>query len=250
MALDQQYRNDNARLSVLIEKYTSIPQDKVFQFVMENTAEMLLPYANKICETEVQRQKLAALFEFKNLCELVKRADNHIYHFNNPADAKEYFARYFADKREREHFAVAYMDVKNKLIKTDVISVGSISITLVSPREILKEALFVNASAVMLAHNHPSGDPTPSSEDIELTARVKQGMEIMGINVHDHIIVGSNRAVSLAEMGEMPEFVQTQSTIKEAKPQSIKQQLSLAKQQFSREPDRTIQNKKHDRGSR
>jgi hypothetical protein len=109
MSQDKQYRADSARLAVIVDKYTNIPQDRVYQFVMENPAEMLLPHANKVCKTAAQRQKLTALFEFKNLYEIIKNADkDRVYQFTSPEEVKEYFKNYFADRRDKECVAVAY----------------------------------------------------------------------------------------------------------------------------------------------
>lgn len=132
------------------------------------------------------------------------------------------------------------------------------------PREIFKEALFLNANAIMLAHNHPSGDLTPSKSDIEITNHIQQGMELMGLKLLDHIIVGGKQAVSLLKMGKMPttktpEASRFETPLGEnvkkygqaAKQPSIKQQLSFAKKQLSREPVTTTPPKRnHDRGYR
>jgi len=259
MAKDKQYREDSARLAVLIQKYTNIPQDKVYQFVMENTADNLLSYANKLCKTDMQRQKLTALFEFKALYETVKGADkNRVYQFADTDVSKEYFKNYFADNDGKEYFAVAYLDTQNQVIKTEK-TAGTLSQANVYPREIFKEALFINAGSVVLAHTHPSGDLTPSTQDIEVTARVKQGMEVMGGKLLDHIIVGDGNAVSLLDMGEIHNIRTGASTLREntktgrqaAKMPGIKQQLALAKQQLDRESRTTApQRKTNERGDR
>ena len=90
MPKNKQYKEDSARLAVLVEKYTNIPQDRVYQFVMENTADNLLPYANELCKTSAQREKLNALFEFKNLYEIVKGAENREYVLDSQEKAMEY----------------------------------------------------------------------------------------------------------------------------------------------------------------
>jgi len=265
MAKDKQYREDSARLAVLIEKYTNIPQDKVYQFVMDNTAENLLPYANKLCKTDAQRQKLNTLFEFKKLYEIVKGAENREYQLDSTNAAMDYFKNYFADVKDKEHFAVAYLDTQLRVIKTDTISDGTVAQAHVYPREIYKEALFINAAAVMLSHNHPSGDLQPSPQDIDITNRIKMGMELMGLTMYDHIIVGGDKAVSLIDMGKIPDrktfkdLGKTALPIREAakntnqaaKPPRIKDQLALAEKQVSRNTQMTTPRKhKHDRGDR
>jgi len=266
MSKDKQYLEDSARLSMLIEKYTNIPQDRVYQFVMENTAENLLPYANKLCKTEAQRQKLAALFEFKNLYEVVKSADvSHVYQFNNPDTAKAYFKNYFADAEDKEYFATAFLDTQNRVIKTERMSAGTIAKAHVYPREIIKEALFINANAVMLAHNHPSGDLKPSKPDLDVTMQVMKGMELMDMALYDHIIVGRGQAVSLMELGLIHKDKITSEVSKgavsigekarkyqqAAKLPSIKQQLAFAEEQRHCERKvNALQTKKPDRGDR
>jgi len=258
MAKDKQYKEDSARLAALVEKYTNIPKDRVYQFIMENTAEMLLPHANKICRTEAQRQKLSALFEFKNLYEIIKSAQSRIYQLDSPRTAKDYFRNYFADVKDKEHFATAYLDSQIQVIKTETISNGTVAQAHVYPREIIKEALFLNARGVMIAHNHPSGELEPSTQDMEVTLRIKRGLETMGMELFDHIIVGDNKAVSLSEMGKIPEktkimglgkvAVPISENIKTArqavKPPSIKKQLESAGKQISNE---TRANKSHDK---
>jgi len=262
MAKDKQYRDDSARLAVLIEKYTNIPQDRVFQFVMENTADNLLPYANKLCKNEIQRQKLNTLFEFKKLYEIVKGAESREYQLDSTDAAKNYFINYFADTKGREHFAVAYLDTHIRVIKTDTISDGTVAQAHVYPREIFKEALFINASAVMIAHNHPSGELLISSQDIDVTKEIKTGMELMGLRLYDHIVVGRGDAISMEELGKIPYVNKYQgqyrsrvaigeNTKQLIKPSSIKQQLADAQRQLDSERKMTMPQKQiKDRGDR
>lgn len=117
-----------------------------------------------------------------------------------PADIFELLKTDFYGK-EKETLIVISIDSRNKLISKDVVTVGILSETLVHPREIFKIALKKNAYAVFLAHNHPSDDPTPSSEDISASARAcRAGVEI-GIPVYDHVICGKHSFSSLKSMG-------------------------------------------------
>jgi len=101
----------------------------------------------------------------------------------------------------KEHFLALLLDTRNRVIKTAVISVGSLDTSIVHPREVFKEALADSAASVIFAHNHPSGDPEASEDDIELTKRLTQAGEIMGIDVLDHIIIGNNSYTSLKRRG-------------------------------------------------
>jgi DNA repair protein RadC len=100
---------------------------------------------------------------------------------------------------DREHFICLHLDARNRVNSMETVSVGSLNATLVHPREVFKAAILNNAASIILAHNHPSNDTTPSKDDIELTRRMVKAGEIMGIEVLDHIIVGPDSFLSLRE---------------------------------------------------
>ncbi len=105
-------------------------------------------------------------------------------------------------EKKKEHFLVVLLDTRGKLIKLSEISVGSLDSSIVHPREVFKEALSASAASVVFVHNHPSGDPEPSEEDVKLTERLAQAGEVMGIEVLDHVIIGgNNRYQSLKREG-------------------------------------------------
>ena len=109
------------------------------------------------------------------------------------------YGRYAASSERSDEAAL--LNTKAKLIGASDISVGTVNATLVSPRELFLEALKKNAVSIILLHNHPSGDPTPSQEDILLTQRVRKAGDLIGIELLDHIIIGDNRYISLREKG-------------------------------------------------
>lgn len=100
---------------------------------------------------------------------------------------------------DREHFRVVILNTKNQVLAVETISVGSLNSSLVHPREVFKPAVLRSAAAVILLHNHPSGDATPSGEDIEITRRLAEAGKIIGIDVLDHIIIGDHVFTSLKE---------------------------------------------------
>jgi DNA repair protein RadC len=102
---------------------------------------------------------------------------------------------------EREEFRALFLDKKNGLIKDEVMQTGTIDHTPVYPREIIRRAITLNASAVILAHNHPSGDPSPSKPDIEMTREIIKLAEPLGIVIHDHVIIGRKGHVSFRALG-------------------------------------------------
>ncbi|WP_071799360.1 RadC family protein [Natronohydrobacter thiooxidans] len=103
--------------------------------------------------------------------------------------------------RETEQFRVLFLDRKNVLIADLVLGDGTVDHVPVYPREILRQALELNASALILVHNHPSGDPTPSEADIAMTQMVRRAAEALSITVHDHLIIGHSREISLRSEG-------------------------------------------------
>lgn len=100
---------------------------------------------------------------------------------------------------QKEHFRVILLDTKNQIISVEEISIGTLNASIVHPRDVYKIAIKKNANSIVLMHNHPSGDPTPSREDINVTKRLDEVGKIMGIKVLDHIIIGDNRYISFKE---------------------------------------------------
>jgi DNA repair protein RadC len=101
----------------------------------------------------------------------------------------------------KEHFTCLFLNTKNRLIFKEVISVGSLNAAIVHPREVFHAAIKRCSASLICAHNHPSGDPEPSLEDVNLTKRLIAAGEIIGIEVLDHVIIGGNRFYSLKENG-------------------------------------------------
>lgn len=102
---------------------------------------------------------------------------------------------------EREHFIIVLLNTKNKVISIEEISVGSLNNSIVHPREVFKPAIRRSSAAIILAHNHPSGNPEPSSEDIDVTKRLQKAGKLVGIEVLDHLIIGNREYISLKEKG-------------------------------------------------
>lgn len=103
-----------------------------------------------------------------------------------------------------EQFGIAMLDTKHRVIRTRILSTGSLDSTVVHPREVFREATSAAAAAIVLFHNHPSGDPTPSIDDLVLTTRMVNAGDIMGIEVLDHLILADERYYSLIESGRLP----------------------------------------------
>ena len=103
--------------------------------------------------------------------------------------------------QKKEHLKSLLLDTKNKVLAIRTVSIGDLSSSIVHPREVFKDAVVASAASIIVAHNHPSGDPTPSAEDVTVTKRLIQAGEIMGIDLLDHIVLGDGDFISLKERG-------------------------------------------------
>jgi len=119
---------------------------------------------------------------------------------HNSADAATALRPFFAGL-DREQFLVCCLDAKHAIIGVNVVSIGSLTLSIIHPREVFKAAILLNSAAIICAHNHPSGNPEPSSEDRALTTRLRQAGDLLGITVLDHIILGDDRTYSFADRG-------------------------------------------------
>jgi len=106
-------------------------------------------------------------------------------------------------KADREMMLILHLDNKNKIIEIETHTIGAVDSSAVYPREVFRSALAYNSSSIIMAHNHPSGDCTPSREDIQITKVLRQGGELIGIRVLDHIIFGLNGYRSLVDGGHL-----------------------------------------------
>jgi len=120
--------------------------------------------------------------------------------FENPRQIFDHF--HLALRHEkREMFIVVLLDARHRVMKEQVVSIGSLTTSIVHPREVFRPAIRDAAGAIVLVHNHPSGDPRPSDEDVAVTRRLVHGAELLGIRVLDHIIVGDGTYASFKETG-------------------------------------------------
>ncbi|HTZ17970.1 MAG TPA: DNA repair protein RadC [Dissulfurispiraceae bacterium] len=146
----------------------------------------------------------AKIAQIKAAFELGKRlmAESHDGSplFSSSSAVHSFFAPRFKNLK-KELFLCLLLDTKNRLIKEVRISEGTLTNSLIHPREAFREAVKESAASVIFVHNHPSGDPAPSRDDISVTERLKQAGELVGISVLDHIIVGDGSFVSLKEKG-------------------------------------------------
>jgi len=121
---------------------------------------------------------------------------------SNSKDLFDYLNLSMRDKHQ-ESFKVVFLDAKNKTLAAETLFTGTLTASSVYPREVVAAALAHNAAALIFAHNHPSGDPEPSRDDIAVTRQLMTACHAMGITVHEHLIIGSNRYYSFADQGQI-----------------------------------------------
>jgi len=119
---------------------------------------------------------------------------------SSPEEVAGYFGPALESKK-KEVFRVALLDSQNGLLRDVQVSEGSLSAAIVHPREVFRSAILEACAHLILVHNHPSGDPTPSKEDLHLTRQLVEGARLLGMRVHDHVVIGHGRHVSLAQRG-------------------------------------------------
>ncbi|CAM3817959.1 RadC family protein [Marinicrinis lubricantis] len=149
---------------------------------------------------ERQSFQLMAIFELAKRMSVAPKQDEII--IRSPDDVRD--AVQDLKYLDREHFVCLYLNTKGRVIGRETVSIGTLNAAIVHPREVFKGAIRRGAASVIFAHNHPSGVPSPSAEDISLTERLAEGGELLGIEVLDHIIIGGNDYYSFKEQGTFP----------------------------------------------
>lgn len=200
--------NSLSTRDLLILILEPLVRDRSVSVLVDQILEKGLNYLASLSEFELsvlfginekQSLPIVALFEFSRRVHAVKKEEITI--IRSPQDCYEYLEDLkFLDK---EFFVLLFLDTKNKVIGRETISIGTINNALVHPREVFKAAIRRGAVSIIGAHNHPSGDSTPSKEDIELTKRLVEAGELIGIDLLDHVIIGSQSNTSLKERGLM-----------------------------------------------
>jgi DNA repair protein RadC len=154
--------------------------------------------------SQIEGIGFAKAAQIKACFELGKREnlEPESIHFDikNPESVVKAIRASIKDKA-REHFKLILLNPRNKIIGISTISIGTLNASLVHPREVFKDAITHSAASVVLAHNHPSGDPEPSDDDLKITKKLVDSGKILGIEVLDHIVIGKNNFYSFKERG-------------------------------------------------
>lgn len=187
----------------MLASFTGIQSEKLMNIFKENSIDYVFRYPEALDITKKQRDKLIKIRKINSITNQLSAIKSRINIGNPDAVAKVFMEELKYEKKE--HFKCVCLNTKGDVIKAVDISVGDLNCAIVHPREVFIEAIKHSAAAVIFVHNHPSGDSKPSREDIDLTKRLANVGEIIGINVLDHIVIGENNFVSMRSKGLMEE---------------------------------------------
>ena len=197
LLLPRSPRRGRARLARLVdarrlEAWARLP---LVECVADARNRLAIPGGIPLAQDEKDARRFAALLEF------ARRALGPApgVELARPEDVVPLLHEWRAARRE--HFVGFYLNARNQLLARDLVSVGSLSASIVHPREVFRTAILEATAHLILVHNHPSGDPTPSKEDVHLTRQLVEGARLLGLRIHDHVIIGRGSHVSLAQRG-------------------------------------------------
>ncbi len=188
---------------------TGLRKKNYYEDVLELSNRILKEYGSKAIISETNVEKLMGELEIPKVkaCQIVacfelgkrffKRDEEEIY-IRDSKDAYNYLKDKMANLK-KEQFRGLHLNSRNKLIHDEIISLGTLTTNLVHPREVFQPAIQYSAAAIILAHNHPSGDPQPSEDDIKITKQIIEASKIINIEILDHIIIGKNEYLSLKD---------------------------------------------------
>ena len=188
--------SDAELLAVILQKGTA--KDNVIdmsnkllsKYPIEKLSEMTLLELQEIDGIgPAKAMQIHAVFELNKRRKISKRSGKPI---KSAQDVFEYASPRLIGK-DKEHFMILLLDSRNNIIKDEIVSIGTLNASIIHPREIFKLAIKESANSIILVHNHPSGDPSPSDEDIEITKRLFEAGEVINITVLDHVIVGKEK---------------------------------------------------------
>jgi len=200
--------SDSDLLALLLRTGThemNVQKLAYYLLTSQNTKPFSLLNLYELSYEELQQIKgigSAKALEIKAMLELCKRMTQQKYQTYLTVTKPKALADYFMEllrHEKRECFIVTFLDAKCKMMGYEMVSKGSLTASIVHPREVYKLAIQKSAFSIIVLHNHPSGDPTPSKEDVQITSRLKEAGEVVGIKLLDHLIIGDSTYRSLRE---------------------------------------------------
>lgn len=192
---------DELRYIQAFSKVIGVKENDVAEYAQRKGLNALVDNPTQLLTTPTQREKHQAFLHLYRMSSAINTRNPII---SSPNDASDFFHSVMDKIYDKEAFVVAFLNTKNRIIDHEVVSIGTINSSIVHPREVFRNAIINKANSVILCHNHPSGDVYPSSEDMNLTRRLKDTGDILGIRVLDHVIItglNQNKMYSFKEEG-------------------------------------------------
>ncbi len=184
-----------------LSKFTKISKSIIQEYLTSNNLSNLFEHPETMNITQSQLENLKNLLKLNNFYNRVSNYKE--YKFEKTTDMVDYLDSHFYSKFDKEYFLTAFLDKENKLLGIETISTGTVNASIVHPRDVFKQALIYKADKIVLSHNHPSGEPAPSNEDLRITERLENVGKLFNITVLDHIIIGKNDYYSFKEKGHI-----------------------------------------------
>ena len=184
-----------------LSKFTKVSEEKISKYLENHDLLTLFEHPETINPTQNQLKNFKDLQKLNNLSKKLIVYDE--YKFEDPLKSIPFLSGEFENMYDKEHFVVAYLDKENKLLGSEKISTGTLNASIVHPRDVMKKAIQYGSDRLILAHNHPSGDPAPSNADRNTTYRLEEVAKALDKKIIDHIIIGRNDYYSFREEGEI-----------------------------------------------
>ncbi len=184
-----------------LSKFTKVSEEKISKYLETHDLLTLFEHPETINPTQNQLKNFKDLQRLNNLSKKLIVYDE--YKFEDTLKSIPFLSGEFENMYDKEHFVVAYLDKENKLLGSEKISTGTLNASIVHPRDVMKKAIQYGSDRLILAHNHPSGDPAPSNEDRNITHRLEEVAKALDKKIIDHIIIGRNDYYSFREEGDI-----------------------------------------------
>jgi|GEM_PF-1139243 DNA repair protein RadC len=195
---------DRMRFIELLSKYTKISKSEIENFLKTGTVNDIFQNPGLITNNLSKVKRIEELKLLRNTYDNLKNYERN-YTISSPKAAADFFINQNMDIQDKEYFSVAFLNTKNQVLDVSV-TAGSIDSAYVYKREIIKEAFKYNASSILISHNHPTGNPSPSPQDLDLTGNIYNACKTVGINLLDHIITANTKHYSIKEHHDLNEL--------------------------------------------
>ena len=195
---------DKMQFIELLSKYTKLGKSEITKFLKTGTVNDIFQNPSLISNDLSKIKRIEELKLLRNTYDNLKNYERN-YTISSPRAAADFFINKNMDIQDKEYFLVAFLNTKNQVIDVSV-TTGSIDSAYVHKREVIKEAFKHNATSILISHNHPTGNPTPSPQDLDLTGTIYNACQMVGINLLDHIITANMKHYSIKEHHDLKEL--------------------------------------------